>query len=66
MKRGMRVSLSEKQGEIRGVIGWDGDAMFAMECAALILEQISKKSGVPLDEVVRDLHSIAAGKVKDT
>ena len=62
-KNKMRVSLSQKDGEIKGIVESHGDGLFMLECLALIVETLAKKVGVPPEEVARDLHSVVAGKV---
>jgi hypothetical protein len=60
----MRVSLSEEAGEIKGIVSSTGTPLFILECLALIVETLAKDSGLPPDEVVRDLYSIVCGKIK--
>jgi len=43
----LRVSLVEKAGVIRGKIETDSDALFVLECLAVIVGEIAMKSGVP-------------------
>jgi hypothetical protein len=62
-KNKMRVSLIEKNGELRGTIESHGDALFMLECLALIVESLAKKAGLSKEEVARDLLSVVAGKV---
>lgn len=51
----LRISLSEKNGEIRGKVECEGDNWFMMESLALIVETLSERSGVPSKEVLEDL-----------
>lgn len=60
----MRVSLTEQRGEIKGNIQTTGHGAFHLECLAQIVEAIAKTSGVPADEVVRDLYAVVTGRVK--
>lgn len=59
----MRATFSQRGDEIWGTISLEGDQLFALECLALQVENIAKKVGVTPAEVVRDLHSLIAGKV---
>lgn len=56
----LRVSLVEKAGVIRGKIETDSDALFVLECLAVIVGEIAMKSGVPELEVAADLHGLIA------
>ena len=55
----MRISITEKNGELRGIIASEGDAVFVLECLLLIVNEISKKSGIPNNEIIQDLYSLA-------
>lgn len=59
----MRISLSQRGDEIGGTIELPGDGVFVLEGLALVLDQFSKQHNRPLGEVIRDLYSVAAGKV---
>jgi hypothetical protein len=60
----MRISLSQRGEEIRGTVELPGDGTFVLEGLALVIETLARKVGVPVDEVVRDLYSVVAGKVR--
>jgi hypothetical protein len=60
---GMRISLTQRGDEIRGTVELPADGMFVLEGLALVIETFARKVGVPAEEVVRDLHSVVAGKV---
>ncbi len=60
----MRVSLVQKHDEIGGTVQSEGDALFVLECLALIVEQVAKKSGVAPGEIVQDLYSLVMRRVK--
>ena len=59
----LRATFSQRGDEICGTISLDGDQLFALECLALQVENIAKKTGVPPAEVARDLYTLVAGKV---
>jgi len=61
----LRVSLVEKAGVIRGTIETDSDALFIMECLSMIVEQVSRRSGVAPLEVASDLHAYIARQQKE-
>ena len=61
----LRVSLVEKAGVIRGKIETDSDALFVLECLAVIVEQVSRRSGIDSLEVASDLHAYIARQQKE-
>lgn len=50
----LRISLTEKNGEIKGSIQCDGDGVFRLECLALVIDNFAKSAGVPVEELCRD------------
>ena len=50
----MRISLTEKNGEVRGTIQSDGDGVFRLECLAAVIDNLAKSAGVPPEELCRD------------
>lgn len=59
----MRISLSQQRDAIKGTIELPADGVFVLEGLAMVVEQFAKQHGVSVDEAVRDLHSVAAGRV---
>ena len=52
----LRISLSEKRGEIKGVIDLPrDDPGFVLQCMAMTVDQFAKSSGVPPREVMLDI-----------
>lgn len=60
----MRVSLTQRDDEIRGTIELCKDGVFVLEGLAMVVEQFARQHNVPPEEVVQDLYSIVLGKVK--
>ena len=54
----MRISLTEKNGEIRGKIECSGDGLFILEAVAQIIESLAKDYGVPPVELLNDLKGV--------
>ena len=54
----LRISLSEKDGEIRGKIECEGDGVFTLESLALIVETLAARSGVAPSELLEDLKGV--------
>ena len=50
----LRISLTEKRGEIKGSIQCDGDGVFRLECLALVIDNFAKAAGVQAEELCRD------------
>lgn len=51
----LRASLTDKRSDITGTIEIDGDGVFILECAVLIIETLAKRAGVSRDEFLDDL-----------
>ena len=60
----MRVSLVQRDNEIRGTIELCKDGVFVLEGLAMVVEQFARQHNVPPAEVVQDLYSIVCGNVK--
>ena len=60
----LRISLSQKNDEIKGTIETPGDPAFVLECLALAIEHVADKFDVSPNAVVNDLYSIVTGKVR--
>ena len=60
----MRVSLVQRDNEIRGTIELCKDGVFVLEGLAMVVEQFARQHNVPPEEVARDLYSIVCGNVK--
>ena len=58
-----RATFTQRGDDAVGTVEWHGGVPFALECVALVIEQIAKSTGVPPLEVIRDLNSIVHGKV---
>lgn len=54
----MRISLSEKSGEIKGTISSQGDGLFCLEALSMIVETFARSAGVPVKEYLDDLKQI--------
>lgn len=52
----LRISLTEKDGEIKGKIEADGDSLFVFECLLEIIETLAKGRKLDARELVRDLY----------
>ena len=52
----LRISLTEKDGEIKGKIEADGDSLFVFECLLEIIETLAKARKLDARELVRDLY----------
>jgi len=50
----LRITLTEKQGDIKGSIQVDGDGVFRLECLAEIIEHFAKAAKVSPEEICRD------------
>jgi len=51
----LRISLVEKNGEIRGTIQSEGDGVFRFEALALVIEKLAADCYVTTDELLNDL-----------
>ena len=60
----MRIELRQEGDEICGDIYLPADPAFVLEGLAMVVEQLSKQSGVSPDAVVRDLYSIVTGNIR--
>ena len=60
----MRVSLVQRDNEIRGTIELCKDGVFVLEGLAMVVEQFARQHNVHPEEVARDLYSIVCGNVK--
>lgn len=60
----MRATFSQQGEEIKGTISLQGDGLFMLECLGLLVENLAAKVDTTPDDVVRDLYSLIAGKVK--
>lgn len=60
----MRISLTQKNDDIKGTVELPGDPAFVLECLALAIEQVAKQFEVTPSAVVSDLYSIVTGKVR--
>ena len=54
----MRISLTEKNGEIRGKIECSGDGLFMIEALAQVVESLAQYYGVPPVELLNDLKGV--------
>jgi hypothetical protein len=54
----MRISLTEKNGEIRGKIEFSGDGLFMLESLAQVIESLAKNRGIPPRELLNDLKGV--------
>ena len=52
----LRISLTAKDGEIKGKIEADGDSLFVFECLLEIIETLAKARKLDARELVRDLY----------
>ena len=52
----LRVSLTEKNGEIKGKIEADGDSLFVFECLLEVIETLARARGLNAHDLVRDLY----------
>ena len=43
----MRASFSQRGNDIHGTIELPGDGVFTLECVALIVRELAKKTNVP-------------------
>lgn len=60
----LRISLTQRQDEIVGVVDLPGDDPgFVLEALALVVERFSLQSGVTPAQVVQDLYALVSGKV---
>lgn len=61
----IRISLVERNNEIKGTIATEGDGLFMLEAFVLIIETYANKTGVPANDVVQDIYSVMnKGNVK--
>ena len=51
----LRISLTEKNGEIRGTIQSEGDGVFRFEALALVIEKLAADCRVTPQELLIDL-----------
>ena len=51
----LRISLVEKNGEIRGTIQSEGDGVFRFEALALVIEKLAADLKVQPTELLNDL-----------
>lgn len=54
----MRVSLTDKRGDIGGTVQIDGDGVFRMESLLTIVRVVDKANGVPVSETLDDLKAM--------
>lgn len=54
----LRISLTQKQDELRGKIECQGDGAFMLECIALAVSTLSKDYGVTPLEMLEDLKGL--------
>jgi hypothetical protein len=59
----MRISLSEKDGHIKGTIELPNDSIFVLESLILVLETMAKRHELTTESVAADLYRMATGKV---
>ena len=58
--RCLEVIFGEDEDELVGTVEFYGDPLFVLECLAVIVGEVAKKSGVPELEVAADLHGLIA------
>lgn len=60
----LRISLSQRQGSLAGVVDLPGDDPgFVLEALALTIERFSLQSGVAPAQIIQDVYAIVLGKV---
>ena len=59
---GLRVSLTERQGEIRGSVQATGDGVFRLEALALVVRILAEKWEVRPEELLNDLKVLVRQK----
>lgn len=59
-----RVSMSERNGELKGTVEFPEENLMALECLAAVIEQFAKRTGNTLEETVQHLYAVAARRVK--
>lgn len=60
----LRISLSERNSEIKGTVNSECDAAFALESVSLVIQTLAKKFGVTDDEFINDVYVVLKGKVR--
>ena len=58
----MRISLTERNGEIRGVVESHGDKLFLLESLALIVETFSKDVNIEPSDLLDDIRRLICRK----
>lgn len=58
MKNAMRISLTERNGEVRGTIESHGDKLFYLEALALIIETFASDVNLPPSDVLDDVRRL--------
>jgi hypothetical protein len=60
----LRISLTQKDDVIKGIVALSTDPLFVLECLHMVLEQFAKNSGVTPEQIAVDLLLFTQGKVK--
>lgn len=61
----IRISLSDKDGELKGQIETPGDPAFVLEAMTLVVETISQKWEVPINQVLEDIWKLHVKTTRD-
>lgn len=61
----LRISITQKNDEMKGTVALEGDLLFGIEALALALavETLAKSGQVEPQELAADLYRLVAGKV---
>lgn len=60
----LRISLSEKNGEMKGKVESECDAAFMLEALSQIITLMAARFGVSEDALIHDVYALMKGKVK--
>lgn len=54
----MRISFTEKDGLLKGSIGFNGDTSFIQSCLAEVVVKVAEKYGTSADKVLEDIWQV--------